>query len=418
MRILLVTHYYAPEPGAPQHRWDALVSRFVAAGHDVAVLAPSPHYPSGRASDLSSHLRPGAVSSGAHGETVHRLHFREYGGRVAGRGLDQLVAAMDAVRVGVTRFGRRHRPDVVIATAPGLPSIPAGLALGKALRAPVVLEMRDAWPDLLGARDDWDAAVAPAPARPTTFGAFVGRTAPSVITALQRRADAVVTTTESFADVLRARGMRRVTTIRNGAHLPAGAGPVSLRRRPGNTALRVLYLGTVGRSQGLGTAVRAAALAERAGVPLQVRIVGDGAEAAAMTHLARELHAPVSVEPPVPHSEVMDLYRWADSVLVSLRGWEPLRWTVPSKLYEVLALGKHVSGVLAGEAAEILRGVDGGHVVAPGDEEALAGLWAQLHQERPLLDVGSLGTAWVQRNAHDDALAEQYLGLLAAVAHA
>jgi hypothetical protein len=62
MRILLITHNYAPEVGAPQHRWNALVQRFVAAGHDVAVLAPSPHFPSGRAHPGDDSLRPGAVA--------------------------------------------------------------------------------------------------------------------------------------------------------------------------------------------------------------------------------------------------------------------------------------------------------------------------------------------------------------------
>ena len=43
MKMLLLTHYYAPEFGAPQRRWSALVQRFIAAGHRVTVAAPVPH---------------------------------------------------------------------------------------------------------------------------------------------------------------------------------------------------------------------------------------------------------------------------------------------------------------------------------------------------------------------------------------
>lgn len=413
MRILLLTHYYAPEIGAPQHRWDAFAERFVAAGHEVAVLAPAPHYPSGRAGALAPEHRPGAVARGRHGEMIHRLRFREYGTGVSGRGLDQAVAAADAVRIGLARFRGVHRPDVIVATVPGLPTIPAGLALGAALRVPVVLEMRDAWPDLLGAHEEWDTASVHA------WQALVARTVPAAITAMQRRADAVVTTTDAFAEVLRGRGMRAVTTIRNGTALldsdHSGVSPrdARLEAAGADRDLRVLYLGTIGRSQGLATAVRAAARARSAGVPVQVRIVGDGAEATAIARLAAELHAPVTVEAPVPREAAVRLYGWADTVLVSLRDWEPLRWTVPSKLYEVMASGRHVSAALPGVAADLVRAAGVGHVVPPGDVPALADLWGRLHHDRDLLDVGQRGKVWLQQHAALDVLAARYLDLLA-----
>ena len=71
MRILVLTHYYAPEYGAPQRRWSALVSRFIAAGHRVTVAAPVPHYPSGRPTvEQRRDHRVGGAEHGAHGETV------------------------------------------------------------------------------------------------------------------------------------------------------------------------------------------------------------------------------------------------------------------------------------------------------------------------------------------------------------
>lgn len=414
MRILLVTHNYAPEVGAPQHRWNALVERFTAAGHRVAVLAPTPHFPSGRADPGDRSTMPGVVSCGLHGERVHRLRFLAYDSRVASRGLDQAWSALDAVRVGLTHFRGRRRPDVVVATAPALPSLAAGLVISAILRVPLVMEVRDAWPDLLGARHEWSATRPGRPKQPQRLAGLLGTLLSTVITAMQRGADAVVTTTESFAEVLRGRGMDPVRVIRNGCHLPA---PVVLPPpRADHAELRVLYLGTIGRSQGLGAAVRAATEAQRAGVPVRLRIIGDGAEAPATAALTAELGAPVELLPPIPHAAVVAHYAWADTVLVSLRGWEPLHWTVPSKLYEVLGTGRHVSGVLAGEAARIVEGTGAGHVVPPGDVEALAALWASLHADRSLLHVGPAGREWLARHATDDTLAADYLALLDAVA--
>src|SRR5699024_688533 len=101
-------------------------------------------------------LRPGAVARGHHGEIVHRLRYREYDRALGGRGRDQATAAVHAVRTGMGRFTPGHRPDVVVATVPGLPTLPAGLTIGAGLGVPVVVEMRDAWPDLLSARSQWD----------------------------------------------------------------------------------------------------------------------------------------------------------------------------------------------------------------------------------------------------------------------
>lgn len=343
MHIALVTHHYTPEVGAPQRRWAALVPRFVAAGHRVTVLAPAPHYPGGTAQHLDPRDAPGAVTVGEHGETIYRLRFRGHGTGLVSRTLDQVVTAVHAVLRGIRHLSSgSRRPDVVVATVPGMPSIAAGMALARCLHVPLVVEMRDAWPDLIEPsgmltgsgtrRTGWRGALTAQVHRGMTFA--------------QRDAAAIVTTTEAFAGILRDRGMRRVEVVRNGANLDEL--PHMDARLPDDAVLHVLYLGTVGRSQGLSTAVRATVILQDRGVPVLLRIVGSGAEHHWLQRLAQDVHAPVELVGPVPRAEVAEHYRWADTLLVSLRGWGPFEWTVPSKLYEVLATGRHVTGVLAG----------------------------------------------------------------------
>lgn len=410
MHITLVTHHYAPEVGAPQRRWGALVPRFLEAGHTVTVLAPSPHYPAGRAEDLPAELRPGATSEGAHGETVHRLRFRPHGRGLVSRTADQMVTASHAVSRGVVELGlRRNRPDVVVATVPGMPSIGAGVALGRALRAPLVVEMRDAWPDLIE-----PSAMLGTLRRRRGWRGVVTTGAHRAMTRLQRDAAAIVTTTEAFADVLRERRMPDVHVIRNGAYLDEV--PHLAHRAGDGDPLRVLYLGTVGRSQGLATAVRASAILQRRGRPIQLRIVGPGSDYEHLRSLAWMLGAPVEFLGAVPREEVFGHYAWADSLLVSLRAWGPFEWTVPSKLYELLATGRHVTGALSGEAAEIVRSTGGGDVVQPEDPEALADLWARLDADRSALEVDPRGRAWAFEHADYDVLADRYLAILRTVA--
>ena len=103
---------------------------------------------------------------------------------------------------------------------------------------------------------------------------------------------------------------------------------------------------------------------------------------------------------------------WADTVVVSLRDWEPFAWTVPSKLYELLATRRHITALLDGEAAEVVREAGAGDVLAPQDEDALVTLWSRLAADRSLAAGRDSGRDWVAAHAHDDVLAARYLRIL------
>ena len=47
MRVLIVTHYFPPETGAPQARLSALAAAWAADGDDVTVLTGMPNHPTG-----------------------------------------------------------------------------------------------------------------------------------------------------------------------------------------------------------------------------------------------------------------------------------------------------------------------------------------------------------------------------------
>jgi colanic acid biosynthesis glycosyl transferase WcaI len=401
LHVVLVTHHFAPETNPPAVRWRELSARFVAAGHRVSVLAPPAHYPAGRTADTEPR-RHRVVEAGPGGETVHRVRFREHGLDLASRLLDQIRAAVDSVVLGRRRLRGADRPDVVVATAPGVPSLLAGLALAGP-RRPVVVEMRDAWPDLIEASGMWG------PARGARR--VLVRIAAALVTWAQLRAALVVTTTVAFAEVLRQRGVRRVAVVRNGVAPIGSPGPL-----PARDALHVLYLGTTGRSQGLTTAVRAAATLSERGVPVRVRLVGSGFDDDALRAEIEELGAPVELVGRVPRAQVPAHYSWADTVLVALRDWPPFAWTVPSKLYEAMAVGRHVSAAVAGEAADVVLAAGAGDVVPPEDAEALVLLWAGLAADRSRLEVGAGGRRWVAEHADLDRLAARYLDLLDEVA--
>lgn len=403
MRIALITHHYEPENNAPQRRWSALVPRFIAAGHEVVVFTPPAHYPSGRLEDVTNCGTVGESSTGRFGETIHRVRFREHGHDLRSRSVDQAVVATSSAWAAIRKMrGRGKQPDVVISTVPGLPSIAAGWLVAAILGARHVVEMRDAWPDLIESSGMMNRA--------SLRRRFATHVAKVAVTKSQRRAAAVVTTTQSFAEVLRERGVQRVEVIRNGASLDdVSALPTRVEH---GGPLRVLYAGTLGRSQGLATAVEAAALAQQAGHPVQLRLLGSGACEDELREQITELNAPVELLGRVPRGEVRAHYAWADTALVSLEDWPPFLWTTPSKVYEAIALRRHVTGCVRGETEKLILDIQAGDVVHPGDATALARTWGELSLDRSRLVVPQCAREWTLANVNSSGLADSYLGLL------
>jgi glycosyltransferase involved in cell wall biosynthesis len=303
--------------------------------------------------------------------------------------MDQCYSAFLSVPAGMMV----RNPDVVIVTAPGLPSLAAGYVLAKLRRVPLIVEMRDAWPDL--ARD----------AR--LVQGSVKSVVEHVVDFVQHRADLVVTVTEGFAATLRARGVRNVATVSNGVHLDAI--PVVGPPEPEREVFEALYLGNHGESQKLDVAIRASALV---GDSMHLHMVGHGTQRPALEKLARELKAPVTFHPPLTGDDMLERYSSADTCIVSLRDdWKSFETTVPSKTYEVLAIGRHITAVVRGEAARIVSDAEAGDIVA-SDPEELAALWRELAADRGRLVRNGDSRQWVKANAEYEQLAGRYMEII------
>lgn len=390
MRVMLLTHSYAPEHSPPQRRWTQLIRSFRSAGWHVDVVTPVAHAPHGRRTLPPSIAgRPFLAHRGEFGETVRRVPYLWHRTTRLGRLINHLLSAVMSVPVAAMA----PRPDVVIVTVPSLPILGAGFVVSRLLRRPLVVDMRDAWPDI--ARD---ARIVRGSAKSLVE---------QVIIAIQNRADLVVTVTYGFAHTLRERGLRNVATVTNGIDMAAIRAlnpPRSQQDR-----LEVLYLGNHGESQRLDVPIRAAALVGR---KMRLTLVGHGVERNRLMALAAELGAPVEFHAPIHGPQIMDYYERADSCIVTLRDdWKSFDTTIPSKTYEVLSVGRHVTGIVKGEARAILEEAEAGHIVA-SEAKAVAHLWRTLAENRELLRIGEKGRAWVKNNANVQALGEAYIELL------
>ncbi|MBD8045428.1 glycosyltransferase family 4 protein [Arthrobacter sp. Sa2BUA2] len=391
VRVLLLTHSYSPEHSPPQRRWTQLIRTFREFGWSIDVVAPIAHAPAGRRTMPRNVAgRVFRCDTGQHGERIRRAPYLWHPTTRLGRFADQCFSAAGSVVAGLLG----HKPDIVIATVPSLPILGAGYVVAKLRGVPFVADMRDAWPDI--ARD---ARIVQGSAKSI---------AERVIVAIQERAALVVTVTDGFAQTLRERGIVNVATISNGIETAAREflpPPNAHAER-----LEVLYLGNHGESQRLETVIRAAALA---GDSVHLTMVGHGVQRRHLIALAKALGAPVEFHRPAQGAaEVMAYYRRADTCVVSLRDdWKSFETTIPSKTYEVLAVGRHVTGIVLGEAKQIIEESHAGDVVA-SNPQAIAQLWKELAADRSRLLTGTSGRDWVESNANVDTLGRAYAELL------
>jgi glycosyltransferase involved in cell wall biosynthesis len=426
VRVLIVTHYFPPEIGAPQARLSGLAATWAADGDEVTVLTGMPNHPTGvlppayRRAVLRRERRDGY-------RVLRTWLYATPNEGIARKTLGHLSFMVSSVILGARPSGPA---DVVVVSSPTFFSIASGWLLARLKRARFVVEVRDLWPAIF-----------------VELGVL---TNPLVIRVLERfelaayaAADEVVVVTEGFrADLVR-RGVppEKVHTMRNGVDVgrfapAAGTGPAgrrALRARlgAGPDDCLVLYAGTHGISQALTAIADAAAILDRPGgagpvgagsaaeraaasrQPIRFAFVGDGADKRRLERRVAELRlGNVTLLPGVPSQEMPALLAAADICLVPLRKVPLFASFIPSKMFECLAAGKAVIGSVAGEAAQILAEA-GAAVVPPEDSGSLAAVVAALAADPQLrAEMGRAGRSHVERCYDRAALAREYRKVL------
>lgn len=406
----MISQYWYPENGVPQRRWTWL-SELLRENFTLEVIAPPPHYR--RNLKFLAWIRQVVERGrknfelGPSGERIHRTFFIPSGNSLTQKALNQLTVAMGMMlKLFALSFGHSSKkPDVIIGTVPALPTAVVTYFASRVLRTPYVIDLRDAWPDLLSQSDQWNKSIGSRSFRelilscgPLQVASWL--TERSVNWVLEH-ASGVMVTSSHLEENLRSKFSKRgrelpLVTIRN--VFPSRTDFVHrYMEKDAKATLNVLYAGTIGRAQNLANAIEAARIAATSGVDVQLRFVGAGAAKEALSEMAEALDVNAEFYLRRPADALDEHYEWADTALVHLTDWEPLKRAVPSKTYELMSSGLHISGVVAGEAAEIIEKCNAGEVVPPERPEELAALWVHLANNPAAPSVGNLGREWVEK---------------------
>lgn len=409
LRIGYLVQQFPPEVGAGPARVLEMATRWRQHGAHVTAITAMPNRPEGRIH--AGYRGRFAVEEDWEGiRTLRAWLFASPKRGFARTIANNVTFMMTSAAIGTLRASRL---DILIASSPPFFPHLSGRAVSALKGVPLVLEIRDLWPDYLV-----DMGL-------LTRGGLAARALFAVERRLLHRADAVTVVTESFRERIVAKGVprERIVVLPNGADtafyhasdeppcLPA------LERRPGD--FLVGYLGNFGAGQALTTVLDAAEIVHRLAPEVRFVLVGDGPE---REHLLRQTFerglSNLSLHPPILKGSTRAFYANCDICLVPLAPVPVFQDTIPSKIFEIMASERPVLASVDGEARRIMEVSGGGLVVAPGNASAMAdgilALRALPASARCLM--GQRGRAYVHAHYERSVIADRYLELLERVA--
>lgn len=414
MKILVLSQYWFPEQGVPQRRWQWLVRCLIDQGAEVLVVAPPPHYR--REKTWKSWIKNllGAKDCeyelGPSGEKVLRCPYIPATNSLTQRVLNQFAVSCGMIwrvipRTSVTR---RFAPDLVIGTVPALPTAAVTYFISRLLKAPYIIDLRDAWPDLLANSDEWNRELGTKSFRQKVLERgpkqALLRTVECVLWGVYSRADAMLFTSrylqEATASNLLMRGLSvpQSMLVRNVFPTPLFNinSNIELRKSEQGRELRILYAGTVGRAQNLNNLLKAISIATEEGVEVKAKILGKGDALPRLKATWGTLGGNVQFERAVAPEKLSEYYAWADCAVVHLAEWDALKRAVPSKTYELMENKIFILGAVDGETASLIQVLGAGEVVPPNEPVVLAEKIKELAQNSHWLKPQDMAEEWVK----------------------
>ncbi|MFE1750719.1 glycosyltransferase [Streptomyces anandii] len=350
----MVSTNYAPEHTGIGPYATQLAEHWAARGADTHVLAGMPHYPSWRLDEAYTGRWRATERRG--GVTVHRRRHTVPARQTAVR---RALFEASLLVHQLLAPPRMPRPDAVVAQMPSLAGAVAAARIARRHRVPFVPVVQD----LMG------AAAAQS-------GISGGDRAAAVAARAERyalgRATLVGVIHDSFRPRVEAMGVDpgRVRLVPNWSHVARPTRPrAETRARLGWAEDRqvILHSGNMGLKQGLEVLVETARLDPH----LDVVLMGDGNQRAALEELARDVPN-LRFLPPADEADFPDVLAAADVLAVTQRA-SVLDMSVPSKLTSYFAAGRPVVASVAAEGgtADEVRRSGAGVLVEPEDAAAL-----------------------------------------------
>lgn len=384
-RILFVSQYYPPEPGAAARRISDIAAHLARFGHEVTVLTNLPNYPTGVVPPEYQHGKNRL-------ETIDGVRVVRVQGVIRpNRGfVSRLMSYLSFPLAAGFRGGRRvGKPDVILVVSPPLFTSIAGRMLARRKHCPFIFNVADLWPE---------SAIALGAIRKGALSWVAER----LEWTTYKRAAAVWVVTQGIRDRLLQRGVKseKIWT------LPSGVNTKVFGQMDRSTARRilgwdedqfvVLHAGTLGLALDPENLLKAAHML-RGRMDIRFVFAGDGAARPALEAGREQLGLQnFDLLGAQPLDRIPLLLAAADASLVSLRNLKLFLGTLPVRMYEAMASVRPLLLTAEGLARQLaVEEAQAALYVRPEDPEALVRAILRLRDEPGLAAwLGANGRAY------------------------
>ena len=402
MKILLLTKYFPPEPGAGSTRAYEHAKRWVEYGAEVTVVTCFPHYPDG----IIPEKYKGHSFYEEEIDGINVLRTFTYAAPNKGkikRSLGFFSFMFSSVIQGALKAGKN---DVLIASSPPITVGFSGMVLAMLKRIPFVFEVRDLWPESI-----------------VQLGQITNKPVIKILEFLEvlmyKRASKIIGVSDPYVDIICSKGipLKKIETIKNGVDLSLFT-PIEYDKELAEklnltNKFVAAYFGTFGLAHALDKVLLAAEKLKE-NKDIHFLFIGDGAEKEKLFKMKSELQLDnVTFIPMIKKAELKKYYSVTDIMLVPLRDLPLFDTVLPSKIFEILAMKKPIIITVKGEAKKLVENAGGGKFAEPENPDDLAEKILETYNNPEWLkEAGEKGRTFVEKNFNRDKLAKNYLDIL------
>jgi glycosyltransferase involved in cell wall biosynthesis len=402
LKILLVTQYFPPEVAAGANRAYEHAKRWVKLGAEVTVVTCFPNYPTGKIPDKYKGMK-------YFEEMIDGIKvLRTFTYATPNKGFFRRILAyfsfmFSSVIQSRNRIGEQ---DVIIASSPPYTVGISGMILGKLKKTPFVFEVRDLWPESI-----------------IQLGQVKNKFAIKILEYIEllmyKNASLIIGISDPFVKFISSKGIskEKIKIIKNGVNLNLFQ-PQKIDIELNNSLkftdkFVISYFGTFGLAQGLESILRAAEILID-NTAIQFLFIGDGADREKLLYLKDTLNLQnITILNPIPKEELVKYYSISDILLVPLKKLKLFDSALPSKMFEIMAMGKPILHTVDGEARKLLDQGNAGIYVEAENATELSKVILEILQKKDWLKEASLNSRkLVKEKFNRDELAKNYLELL------
>ena len=403
MRILFFSQFYTPESIAPSFRATENSKLWKEMGHDVTVFTGYPNYPTGK---IFYGYDPKLLTE----ETIDGV--RVLRSKLVAKPNTSIVKRLENAlsyfffgwintHFQKKRIGKNY--DVVLGTSGIIFNALLAQIYAAKIKKPFIFEIRDiTYVQMQATGKRKDSATVKGMKR--------------LELRLCKKAAKVVVVTNGFKKTLIDDGIpaEKIEVITNGVDVEKSEGAYAEGKK-----FTLSYFGTLGISQNIMDTFSYAAEINSVSSDFEYLIIGDGAQRAEIEEAAKG-KGYIRMLPGMSAAELEPYYNDTQLSVISLRKSDNFRFTIPSKLFQIMGRGIAVLFIGPdGETAQIIRKYNAGITLTgekAQDLKILKTFFSQDDWKGKLIEMGNNGRKAIESDYSRRKLAERYIDILQAAA--